>query len=47
MPEIGGKISRGYDKLGDYDFMYHNSVVKPALIGLAGPWISGGIEFNL
>lgn len=46
MPEIGGKISRGYDKLGEYDFMYHNAVVKPALIGLAGPWISGGIEFN-
>lgn len=46
MPEIGGKISRGYDKIGEYDFMYHNAVVKPALIGLAGPWISGGIEFN-
>jgi hypothetical protein len=21
-------------------------VIKPALVGLAGPWISGGIEFN-
>jgi tetratricopeptide (TPR) repeat protein len=46
LPEIGGKISRGFDKVGDSDFIYHNSVVKPALIGLAGPWVSGGIEFN-
>jgi sugar transport protein len=21
-------------------------VIKPALVGLAGPWISGGVEFN-
>ena len=21
-------------------------VIKPALVGLTGPWISGGIEFN-
>lgn len=46
MPEKGGKILRGYDKIGDYDFIYYNEVVKPALVGLAGPWISGGIEFN-
>ena len=26
--------------------MYYNHVIKPALVGLAGPWISGGIEFN-
>ncbi len=46
LPEFGGKILRAYDKLGDYDFVYYNEVVKPALVGLAGPWISGGIEFN-
>ena len=45
-PELGGKILRGLDKVGDYDFIYYNEVVKPALVGLAGPWISGGIEFN-
>ena len=45
-PELGGKILRGYDKKRDYDFIYYNEVVKPALVGLAGPWISGGIEFN-
>ena len=26
--------------------MYYNNVIKPALVGLTGPWISGGIEFN-
>ncbi|MBP3333368.1 MAG: DUF5107 domain-containing protein [Clostridia bacterium] len=46
LPEIGGKILRGYDKIGSYDFIYYNEVIKPALVGLAGPWISGGIEFN-
>ncbi len=46
LPEIGGKILSGYDKMGDYDFIYKNEVIKPALVGLAGPWISGGIEFN-
>ena len=45
-PELGGKLLRGYDKISDYGFIYYNEVVKPALVGLAGPWISGGIEFN-
>lgn len=45
-PELGGKILRGLDKVTDYDFIYYNEVVKPALVGIAGPWISGGIEFN-
>lgn len=46
LPELGGRIQRAYDKTNNYDFVYHNRVVKPALVGLAGPWISGGIEFN-
>lgn len=46
MPSMGGKIYRAYDKTNDYDFVYYNRVVKPALVGLAGPWVSGGIEFN-
>ncbi len=46
LPEIGGKIQRLYDKTNGYDAVYYNEVVKPALVGLAGPWISGGIEFN-
>ncbi len=47
LPEIGGRIYTGQDKTnGDYDFFYRNDVIKPALVGLAGPWISGGVEFN-
>ena len=46
VPELGGKILRGFDKVGAHDFIYYNEVVKPALVGIAGPWISGGIEFN-
>lgn len=46
MPEIGGRIYRAVDKTNNYDFVYYNQVIKPALVGLAGPWISGGIEFN-
>ena len=46
LPEIGGRIHIGYDKTRGYDFFYRNNVIKPALVGLAGPWISGGVEFN-
>ena len=46
LPELGGRIQRAYDKTNNYDFVYYNHVIKPALVGLAGPWISGGIEFN-
>lgn len=46
LPELGGRIQRAYDKTNDYDFVYYNHVIKPALVGLCGPWISGGIEFN-
>lgn len=46
LPELGGRIQRAYDKTNGYDFVYYNHVIKPALVGLTGPWISGGIEFN-
>lgn len=46
LPELGGRIQRAYDKTNGYDFVYYNRVIKPALVGLTGPWISGGIEFN-
>ncbi len=46
LPELGGRIYRAKDKTNGYDFIYCNPVIKPALVGLAGPWISGGIEFN-
>ena len=46
LPEIGGRIQTAVDKTNQYDFFYRQSVIKPALVGLLGPWISGGVEFN-
>ncbi len=46
LPQLGGRIHRALDKTNGYDFIYYNHVIKPALVGLTGPWISGGIEFN-
>jgi len=46
MPSLGGRVQMAYDKKNDYHFIYYNRVIKPALVGLTGPWISGGIEFN-
>ncbi|MBQ8885267.1 MAG: DUF5107 domain-containing protein [Clostridia bacterium] len=46
LPELGGKVHSVYDKIANYDIVYHNHVIKPAMIAIAGPWISGGIEFN-
>lgn len=47
LPEIGGRIFTGQDKSNDnFDFFYRQDVIKPALVGLAGPWVSGGVEFN-
>ena len=46
LPEIGGRVQMAQDKTNGYYFVYYNQVIKPALVGLAGPWISGGIEFN-
>ena len=46
LPELGGRIQMAYDKIARRHFVYYNHVIKPALVGLVGPWISGGIEFN-
>lgn len=46
LPQLGGRIQMAYDKVKQRHFLYYNQVIKPALVGLTGPWISGGIEFN-
>jgi tetratricopeptide (TPR) repeat protein len=46
LPELGGRIQMAFDKTKNRHFVYYNQVIKPALVGLTGPWISGGIEFN-
>ena len=42
LPQLGGRIFSAYDKVNDYDFFYRQHVIKPALIGMLGSWISGG-----
>lgn len=46
LPQIGGRIFAAQDKSTGYDFFYRQHVIKPALIGAMGSWISGGVEFN-
>jgi tetratricopeptide (TPR) repeat protein len=46
LPELGGRIHIAVDKTTGRDMFYRNNVIKPALVGLAGPWIAGGVEFN-
>ena len=47
LPEIGGRIFSAEDKTNSYDFIYHQHVIKPSLIGMLGAWISGGVEWNI
>lgn len=47
LPEIGGRIFSAVDKTNGYNFFYKQSVIKPALIGMLGAWISGGVEWNI
>src|SRR5258708_24844937 len=47
LPELGGKLFEAVDKSNNYDFIYHQHVIKPALTGLIGAWTSGGIEWNI
>ncbi|QEL02608.1 DUF5107 domain-containing protein [Olivibacter sp. LS-1] len=46
LPALGGRVQMAYDKVKERHFIYYNHAIKPALVGLTGPWISGGIEFN-
>jgi tetratricopeptide (TPR) repeat protein len=47
LPEIGGRIFEGVDKTNNYNFIYRQHVIKPALISIIGAWISGGVEWNI
>ena len=46
LPEIGGRLFYAINKTNNYDIFYHQSVIKPANVGMLGAWISGGVEFN-
>lgn len=47
LPEIGGRIFAANDKQTGYNFFYRQHVIRPALIGMIGSWISGGVEWNI
>lgn len=47
LPEIGGRIFSATDQTNEYPFFYTQSGVKPALIGMLGAWLSGGVEWNI
>lgn len=46
LPELGGRIHFAVDRRTGYPLFYANPAIKPALVGLAGPWLAGGVEFN-
>ncbi len=47
LPQIGGRIHVVQDRKTGYDLFYRQNVIKPALVGLLGPWISGGRRVQL
>lgn len=47
LPEIGGRIFSATDNTNKYHFFYTQTGVKPALIGMLGAWLSGGVEWNI
>jgi len=46
LPEQGGHLLNFTDKQTGFETFYRQHVVKPALIGMLGAWISGGVEWN-
>ncbi|MCQ2395784.1 MAG: DUF5107 domain-containing protein, partial [Kiritimatiellae bacterium] len=46
LPEHGGHMLNFTDKKSGFEIFYRQHVVKPALIGMLGAWISGGVEWN-
>ena len=46
LPEHGGHLLNFTDKQTGYETFYRQHVIKPALIGMLGAWISGGVEWN-
>ena len=46
LPEHGGHLLNLTDKATGFETFYRQHVIKPALIGMLGAWISGGVEWN-
>jgi hypothetical protein len=46
LPAPGGRLSSVIGRSNGYDFLYRNDTIEPALVGLAGPWVAGGVVFT-
>ncbi|MCR5751245.1 MAG: DUF5107 domain-containing protein [Kiritimatiellae bacterium] len=46
LPEHGGHLLNLTDRDTGFETFYRQHVIKPALIGMLGAWISGGVEWN-
>ena len=46
LPEHGGHLLNFTDTQTGFEAFYRQHVIKPALIGMLGAWISGGVEWN-
>lgn len=46
LPELGGRVHRAWDKVKQRDFVYHNEVIKPALVGLLGRGSPAGLSLT-
>lgn len=47
LPELGGRVLSATDKTNGYDYIYRQTEIRPALIGMIGAWISGGMEWDI
>ena len=47
LPELGGRLWSLYDKEGDRELLYKNTVYQPGNLALRNAWFSGGVEFNM
>ena len=47
LPQLGGRVFSAMDKTNGYDYVYRQKAIKPALIGMIGAWISGGMEWDI
>ena len=47
LPQIGGRIYQAEDLTDNYNFFYTRTGIKPALIGMLGAWLSGGVEWDI
>ncbi len=47
LPELGGRVLTATDRTNGYEYVYRQTEIKPALIGMIGAWISGGMEWDI